>query len=181
MGVDVPEIVYYVASSVDGFIATPDGGVEWLAPFESGPEDYGFAAFYESVDAVLLGRRTYDQSLTFGDWPYSGKPCWVFSKRDERVAPPDVEITGRSPADVAAELEARGLQRAWLVGGGALASAFRNAGLITELIVSIMPVVLGDGIRLFAAPGPPRALHLVSRTLYGDGVVQLTYRPKDDA
>ncbi|PKQ16431.1 MAG: dihydrofolate reductase [Actinobacteria bacterium HGW-Actinobacteria-7] len=171
------EIIYYVAASLDGYIATPDGGVGWLAPFESGAEDYGYAEFYASVNAVLLGSHTFEQSLTFGEWPYSGKPTWVFSGRDWPQLPPDVTATSRSPVDVVAQLDASGISRAWLVGGAALATSFRNAGLITEFIVSVMPVILGGGIPLFATDGPTLTLRLVSESVYDDGVVQLVYKP----
>lgn len=170
------EVVYYVAASLDGYIATSDGGVEWLEPFESGPEDYGYSAFYDSVDAVLLGRRTYEQSLGFGEWAYPGKPCWVFSGSVATSAPDDVTVTDRSPQQVVAELGERGISRAWLVGGGALAASFRNAALITEMIVSVMPVILGSGVPLFASSGPQTRLRLTDSTVYGDGVVQLVYR-----
>lgn len=81
------EIVYYVAASLDGFIATPDGGIEWLKPFEGGEEDYGYGAFYASVEAVLLGRVTYEKSLEFPEWPYAGKPYWS-SRGQTETRPP---------------------------------------------------------------------------------------------
>ena len=70
----LPEIVYYVATSIDGYIASPDGSVEWLSPYEGKGEDYGYTEFYDSVDGVLLGSRTYEKALSFGAWPYSDKP-----------------------------------------------------------------------------------------------------------
>jgi uncharacterized protein YhfF/dihydrofolate reductase len=148
----MPEIIYYVATSLDGYIATADGGIAWLTPFETADEDYGYAAFYASVEALLLGSRTYEQLLTFDPWPYSGKPCWVFSRRALSPARPEVTVTARSPREIAAELEARAIRRAWLVGGGQIAAAFRDDGLITEYIVSIIPVILGAGTSLFGAP-----------------------------
>ena len=187
----MPEIVYYVAASLDGRIATPDGGVAWLAPFEAAGEDYGYSAFYASVDALLFGSRTYQQVLTFGQWPYAGKPCWVFTRRPQSAAQPDVIVTARTPREVAAELDACGLRRAWLVGGGQIAAAFRVEGLITEYIVAIIPVILGAGIPVFGAPpedlrGFPTtskvsttldAQGLVEHKVYPNGVVQLRYRP----
>ena len=89
----MPAVLYYVAASLDGYIATHDGGVEWLSPFEGTGEDYGFAQFYASVDALLLGSRTYEQSLTFRVWPYPGKLCWVFSQRPLPVSRPEVILT----------------------------------------------------------------------------------------
>ena len=171
----MPEVVYYVACSVDGYIASAEGGLEWLAPFEASSEDYGYADFYASIEAVVLGSRTYEQALTFGHWPYSGKPAWVFSKRDLALAPDDVIVTDRTPAEVVSELEERGIRRAWLVGGGELAGAFRAAGLITEYVVSVIPAILGSGVPLFGASGPEERLRLVDVTPYADGVVQLRY------
>jgi dihydrofolate reductase len=171
------EVVYYVAASLDGFIATPDGGLEWLAEFEASGDDYGYVDFYGSVEAVLLGSRTFQQALTFGAWPYPGKPSWVFSQR-KLVAPgADVTITDLSPLEIVSELDAAGVKRAWLVGGGALAGSFRQAGLITEYVVSVIPVVLGGGVPMLGGSGPVQRLRLVDTKRYPDGVLQLRYRP----
>jgi dihydrofolate reductase len=170
----VPEIVYYVAASVDGYIATPDGGVEWLAPFEASGLDYGYEEFYASVDALLLGSRTYEQALTFGPWPYAEKPSWVFSRRGLGAAA-GVRLTTWGPAEVAAEMDALGLRRAWLVGGAALAASFRAQRLITEYVISVMPVILGRGVPLFQTPGPPEPLSLLETTRFEDGVLQQRY------
>ncbi len=175
------EIVYYVAASLDGYIATPDGGVGWLSRFEGAGEDYGYAAFYASVNAILLGSRTYEQVLTFGSWPYPGLPCWVFSRRRIEGGPPEVTVTAQSPAEVVAELEARRLGRAWLVGGGKIAASFRAQGLISEYIISVIPVILGAGLPLFGAPGPEENLRLAETTPYRSGVVQLRYLREDAA
>ena len=171
----MPEVIYYVAASLDAYVATPDGGVEWLSPFEAAGEDYGYADFYASVDVVLLGSRTYEQLLTFATWPYAGKPCWVFSQRQFTMAQPEVTQTHHDPAQVIHTLQARGFCRAWLVGGGALAASFRAGGLITEYIVSIIPVILGAGVPLLASPGPRESLQLAASTSYPNGVVQLRY------
>jgi dihydrofolate reductase len=158
------EITYYVAASLDGFIATPDGGIEWLQPFENTGEDYGYGEFYASIEAVLLGRKTYEQCLQFPEWPYAGKPYWVLSK-----------ASGNTPAKVVAEMESRGLRRAWLVGGGKLAASFRAEGLITEYIVSVIPMLLGAGIPMFDGAAPREELRLVGSKAYGNGIVQLRY------
>jgi dihydrofolate reductase len=171
----MPQVIYYVATSLDGYIAISDGGLEWLAPFEGKGEDYGYAEFYNSVDAVLLGSRTYEKSQSFGTWPFPGKPSWVFSRRGIAAAQGDVVITSDSPARVMAELDQCGVQRAWLVGGGALAGSFRDHRLITEYIVSVVPVILGDGIPLFASPGEREYLQLADSRPYPNGVVQLRY------
>jgi dihydrofolate reductase len=158
------EIIYYVAASLDGLIATPDGGIDWLKPYEGTGEDYGYGEFYASIEAVLLGRTTYETCLQFPEWPYPGKPYWVFSRAN-----------GNTPRSVVAEMQARGLRRAWLVGGGKLAAAFRAEGLITQHIVSMVPIVLGAGIPLFDGPGPAQTLRLVSSRAYPSGIVQSRY------
>ena len=177
----MPEIVYYVAASLDGYIATSDGGVEWLAPFEGKGEDYGYSKFYSSVDAVLLGRNTYEQSLTFGEWPYPGKPCWVFSRGALKSTQAGVTRTNQDPRQIATELEERNLRRVWLVGGAKLAGAFQSQRLISEYIISVIPIVLGGGIPLFASGGSRQCLKLVETKSYPSGIVQLKYARSVDA
>ena len=157
------DIVYYVASSLDGYIATPDGGIEWLRPFEDADEDYGYGEFYASVEAVLLGRKTYEQCLQLPEWPYAGKPYWVLSGQ-----------TGSGPAAVVSEMRSRGIRRVWLVGGGKVAAALRVERRITRYVISVIPVLLGTGIALFDGPAPPQSLKLVASRSYATGVVQLT-------
>ena len=172
------EVIYYVAASVDGYIATLDGGVEWLYGFESSGEDYGYPEFYASVDALVLGSRAYEQCLTFTDWPYPAKPCWVFSRRDLEVTQPFVTVTAETPENLMQQLEQRNVRRVWLVGGAKLAASFRAQGLITEYAISVIPVVLGAGIPLFASPGPQEPLQLIESKSYGNGIVQLSYSAK---
>lgn len=169
----MPEIVYYVASSLDGFIATSDGSVAWLDEF-AGDEDYGYADFLASVDALLIGSATYEQVLTFGDWPYAGKPTFVFSSRALPIADESVAITAEEPATAARGLDEAGIARAWLVGGGELAGAFARQGLIDRYIVSVMPVLLGQGVPLLGCSGGTGRLRLESSARIGD-VVQNTY------
>lgn len=169
------EVVYYVAASLDGLIATPDGSVEWLAEFEGRDEDYGYAEFLAGVDAVMMGRRTFEQSLTFGPWPYADKSGWVFAQGELRGLPEGVERTTLPPMEFVSRLDGAGVRRAWLVGGGALAGSFHEAGMIDRYIVSLMPVVLGAGVRLLGENGSPARLELESvRPI--DDVVQITYR-----
>jgi dihydrofolate reductase len=175
----MPQVIYYVATSLDGYIAIQDGGVEWLAPFEGKGEDYGYDEFYSSVDAVLLGSRTYEKSRSFGTWPFPAKPCWVFSRRGIAASEADVIVTADSPERVMADLEERCVRRAWLVGGGALAGSFREQRLITEYIVSMIPVILGEGIPLFASSGEREYLQLADSRSYPNGVVQLRYLQRD--
>ena len=169
------EIVYYVASSVDGYIATAEGGVDWLTPFQGTNEDYGFAGHYSSVEALLMGSATYEFSLTAPAWPSPDKPSWVFTHRQLRVAHPSVTLTSDDPTKVVEELASRGMKRAWLMGGGQLAKSFRARSLISHYEISIIPVVLGDGIPLFARSEGEESLRLIESQQYESGIVRLSY------
>lgn len=171
----VVEVIYYVASSLDGYIATTDGGVEWLDLFDLAGEDHGAAKLEASVDALLLGSGSYEFVLKFGQWP-SSKPGWVFTKRKLKILHPGITLTSKTPRQVVKLLASRGMRRLWLMGGGKLAASFHEQGLITRCIISIFPVLLGAGIPLFAThSSPPDALSLAKAKSFKSGVVQLTY------
>ncbi len=174
------EVCYYVAASVDGFIATADGGVDWLSVVDAPGEDYGCAAFYDTVDVVVMGRGTYEKALSFGDWPYTGKPSYVLSKRPIEQAPDEVIQTGAAPAEVCKTITASGHKRAWLLGGAALAGSFRAQALITEYVVSFIPTWLGAGIPLFSSGESLEVLDVVESRTYSSGLVQIRYRRRDE-
>lgn len=169
------KIIYYVAASLDSYIATQDGGVDWLSPYNTADEDYGYSAFYASVDGLIEGSKAYEQALGFGEWPHPGKPCWVCTRRHFESKHPEVRFTQASPGELASELRRLGLGRVWLVGGGQIAASFRAQGLIDEYIVSVIPTMLGSGIPLFGGPGPQEDLKLVECKPYPNGLVQLHY------
>lgn len=170
------EVIYSVASSLDGYIATTDGGVDWLSRFHASGEDHGAGELHSSADALLLGSRTYEFALKLGGWPSPDKPSWVFTKRALRVLHPSITLTSQSPEEVVALLGARGFRRVWLMGGGQLAASFHSEGLISRYIVSVFPVLLGAGIP-FLAPHvcSPDTLRLVAAKPFASGIVQLTY------
>src|SRR5207302_2191475 len=114
----MPEVIYYVASSLDGYIATADGSVDWLSSFHRAGEDLGATEVAASVDALLLGSHTYEFALKLGHWPSPETPSWVFTKRNLRVLHPSITLTSKTPAEVAALLASRGFRRVWLMGGG---------------------------------------------------------------
>ena len=164
------KVVLFIATSLDGYIAGPKGEIDWL--FHDA--DYGYTAFFDSVHALVMGRKTYELSLTFGEWPYGDKPAYVFT----RQTPPDdsrVRFVAGDAAGLIAGLRARGSKNIWLVGGAALVSTFLQQGLIDEFVISIHPQLLGAGIPLFE-PGVPRlGLRLMGVTPFASGLVQLRY------
>ena len=175
-------IIYYVAASVDGYIADADGGVGWLPQGESGGDDFGYRAFYDQVDALAMGRRTYDQVLGFGEWPYAGKATYVFTADPPADNPYQVHFVRSEPADFVRTIASTYPGAVWLVGGGNLAEQFRRAGLIDEYRIFVIPVLLGRGTPLFGGDAPHTALELTELELtatqtHAGGIVALQYRP----
>lgn len=171
-------ITYFVAASLDGHIAGPDGELDWLPPVDpSGGEDYGYRAFYDSVDAVVMGRRTYEACRALGDWPYAGKPCWVMTRqRDLGALPPDTELTAATPAQLHALWRSLGRRHVFLVGGSEVARAFLDAELLHELVLSTVPVALGGGVPVFAPrAGAGASWRLQRCTGYAGGLTQASY------
>ena len=167
----------YIATSLDGFIARPDGDIDWLPVGDSSAgEDYGYHAFMDTVDVIVMGRGTYEKVLTFGQWPYR-KPVVVLSSRTLTFPPtvPDtVESMSSSPSEVAARLEARGMQHAY-VDGGVTIQRFLAAGLIQRIIITRIPVLIGTGLPLFGPVSRDIPLRHVTTRSYENGLVQSEY------
>ena len=169
------QVVYSAGVSLDGFIADVDGGVDWLHEAMVPGEGYGLREFMASVDAILMGSRTYEKSIELGARYGPKMPCWVFSQR-QWPSTKGVIVTRETPAAVVAQLRERGIRRAWLMGGGKLASSFLAAGLIDEVILGVMPVVLGAGLPIFDGGLVPTRLELVESKTYKGGALGLTYK-----
>jgi dihydrofolate reductase len=170
-----PSLIYYVAASLDGYIARPDGRLDWLKPLEQADDEPGYQRFYDSIDGLLMGRATYEALLAQGgDWPYPGKPCTVLTRADLPRAASDVRLSHDTPAAAVAELVDSGCRRIWLVGGGSLAGTCYAAGLLDELVISLVPHLLGAGIPLLAT-GLEHGLTLHEQRSFANGVVQLHY------
>jgi len=171
-----PTLIYYVAASLDGFIARPDGSIDWLYELAGSDDDHGYAAFYAGIDGLLMGRATYLQCLDFGTWPYPDKPVLVLTRADHLPrASPQVELRHCSPAEALAHLRGLGCQHIWLVGGGSLAGNCLAADLLDEVIVSIIPHLLGAGIPLFSI-GLEQRLQLLEQRSFPSGIVQMRYQ-----
>jgi dihydrofolate reductase len=176
----ITTVVLYIAASVDGYIARSNGGTDWLSIVEREGEDYGYAAFYESVDAIVMGSKTYELALSFGEWPYSGKKSFIFTRRDFKSDREDVMFVSDTVNHVLTRMKAQGFKKIWLVGGGALTSSFFQRGLIDEYIISTIPIILGQGIPLFLPSGREEKLDLIALKQYPSGLVQAHYRNKRD-
>lgn len=166
----------HVAVSLDGRIARPDGSVDdWLAA-DHPAEDFGFDAFLAGVDAILMGRATYDTVRRFGDWPYPGKPTTVLTTRPLDDPPPaGVEARSGDLAAVVAELEARGHGRIWIEGGGQVVRSMLAIGKLDVLELAVIPIILGDGIPLFPPGTGELKLRLVRCEAKAKGALHLVY------
>ena len=166
----------FVGTSVDGFIARPNGTFDFLSAGGSGDEPHGFEEFFATVDALVMGRNTYEVVLPFPEWPYGAKPVFVLSHRPLPPAPTGavVERVEGEPAAVLAQIAARGFGHVY-VDGGLTIQAFLRAGLVKRLVVSRVPVLIGEGIPLFGPlDADVRLSHVATRTFAG-GLVQSEY------
>ena len=170
------DVVYYAAMSVDGFIAKPDGNVGWLDKYVQSGEDYGYSRFFQSVEAMLMGRGTYEKTLSFGDWCYGEKPCWVMSSTltETNIAP--VKLVNDDPQNVIDQIADFGFQKIWLVGGGQLGASLMRAGLLTTFELAVIPEFLGQGIPLIQPGDYGASLNLVDSKKFSNGVCLVKYR-----
>lgn len=166
----------YIAASLDGFIARKNGDVGWLpAPIKE-EEDYGCAAFLETVDTLVMGRKTYEQALTFGAWPYGGRRCVVFSGTRGGQRDAQAEFVDGDIAACVRELkEGDGEGGIWLVGGAEVVAACLAGDVVDEIILTTVPVLLGEGIRLFPETTWSTRLKLEGVQSFADGLVQQRY------
>jgi dihydrofolate reductase len=166
----------FIATSLDGYIARLDGGLDWLP--ENGGEPHGYDEFIASVDAIVIGRMTYEIVLGFEAWPYGEKAVIVLSNSlTEIKAPPMARcsLMRGDPAALVVALEKKGFKHLY-IDGGVTIQGFLNAGLIQTLTITRIPVVLGSGIPLFGpADHDIRMTHVATRT-YPSGMVQTEYR-----
>ena len=185
---------YYCAATLDGFIAEADDTLDWLMGYEGSFAGEGaepspmtdggaYERFYADVGAMVSGSATYEFVLDHlgegGDWPYAGKPYWVLSSRDlprpegEGV---DTRIVNGSVADLLSEMIASaGDRNLWVVGGGNVASQFADEGLLDEVLVTVVPVVLGGGKPLFDRRLPGGPMRLTGTRTFESGMVELSY------
>ena len=184
------KVKYFVANSLDGFIARPDGAVDWL--FMDGT-DYGMVQFFRSIDAILLGRKTYELALgqskkgqrkgkskkargkrAFG----AGMSSYVFSRTLQSAPDEDVKIISENAGEFVRHLKREAGKDIWLMGGGSLARSLFAEGVVDEISLAVHPVLLGSGIPLFPEIGKQIDLELTECKTHPNGIVQVAYRVK---
>jgi dihydrofolate reductase len=176
----MPNCAVFVGVSLDGFIARPNGDLDWLMGEGGGDSgEYGYNEFIAGIDAIVMGRRTFEKVLTFDTWYYGNKRVVVLSTHSLDLSAAQarggvVELMAGSPAEIVSKLAASGARHLYVDGGITIQQFFR-AGLIHRLIISRLPVLIGDGIPLFGSlPRDIRLRHIATRT-YPGGMVQSEY------
>ena len=172
----------FIAASLDGYIAKADGDIAWLVNITppTPEEDYGYKPFFDSVDALLMGRVTYETALTFAEWPYADKKVFVLSHGQPLIPPAltgRVEIISGNPKALLKKLEGAGYHH-FYVDGGKTIQGFLHDGLIDEIILTTIPILLGGGIPLFGCLRQELSLELLASRSYANGFVQNHYKVK---
>jgi dihydrofolate reductase len=165
----------FIGTSVDGFIARANDDLDFLPP--GGGEPHGYNEFIASVDAIVIGRKTFEKVLTFGDWPYGDKRVVVLSSRPvdlSVVRGGVVEQMAGQPAEIVAQLAARGVHHLY-VDGGVTIQRFLRAGAIQRLIITRVPVLIGEGVPLFGALAHDIRLRHIATRHFPSGLVQSEY------
>ena len=171
------KVIVHIGTSADGYIARPDGDLEWLTSRPAPPGFYGMNAFMKSIDTMLLGRKTFEASLRLGA-KFGGKNrTIVFSRQAPPAnAPSGVEFVSEAIGPFMNRLREQPGKDVWLMGGGDLIASFLDAHAIDEFVISMAPVFIGDGIPLIARRHRHVLLELISSERFEDGLVQLRYR-----
>jgi dihydrofolate reductase len=181
---------YYAAQTLDGYIAESDDSIGWLTGYEGSFEaadsdaaQAGYDEFYEEIGVLVMGSTTYEWILEHaGSWPYTGKPTWVLSSRTLDLSEGedvDVRIVDAEVPELIDEMrDAAGERDIWIVGGGPVASQFADHGLLDRVEVTVVPVILAEGKRLFERRLPGGPMQLISARTFASGMVGLIYEIK---
>ncbi|WP_418300786.1 dihydrofolate reductase family protein [Lysinibacillus fusiformis] len=170
------EVVLYIATSLDGFIAKEDNDLQWLTETE-GEGDAGYAEMYQSIDTSIMGKKTYDYIMKNSEsFPYPEKKCYVFSN-SEKDSNEYVEFVNEDVVEFTRKLKEQEGSKIWMVGGAGILDAFIKENLVDEYIITVTPHILGSGIPLFKENNPQIDLILIDTKRYGQ-FVQMHYKVK---
>ncbi|WP_432664947.1 dihydrofolate reductase family protein [Wukongibacter baidiensis] len=168
------KVILYIAMSLDGYIARKNGDVDWLDGDGSDSNgDSGYEEFYSSIDTVIMGRKTYDQILTFGEYPYKGTKGYVYTS-EQRDNNENVVFTDEKVEELIKKLREKDGKDIWLIGGAGVIDDFIKKDLIDEYFITIIPCILGEGISLFKEYNPEVKLKLLKHKAI-NGMAMLHY------
>lgn len=172
------KVILYIAMSLDGYIARENDDISWLSIVEDPPEDYGYGEFVKNIDTVIMGRKTYDKVLSFGiDFPHKNKKCYVLSWT-KTGCDENVEYYSGDLKALTEDLKSREGKDIFVDGGAEVVNGLLKLDLIDEFVISVIPVFLGSGVRLFKDDRPEQLLRLKGAKSYPCGLVQLWYEKK---
>ncbi len=171
-----PSVSVFISATLDGFIGRADGALDWLTQIDDSDTDYGYEEYYDSVDGVLMGSNTYEMISSLGPWPYSSKPSFVFTHRNLKACGTNIFFVSGDPLQLVSSRQLSSFRRLWLVGGSGLIANCLKRRLIDEYVITLLPVILGHGLRLFPSPIAEEWLSLAGFRTYDRGVIQLCYR-----
>ncbi len=169
-------VIVYISMSLDGYIADKNGSVDWLAPYSSAEYDYGYTAFLQTIDTILIGKKTYDQIMTelsCHTWPYAGKKCYVFTQQNLKNTN-HVTFCNENICDFICGLKKQQGRHIWVLGGAALARPLIENNCIDQYRIFVMPLLLGGGTALFPKNGVLQKQKLLSVKKHND-VLELLY------
>lgn len=171
------DVILYIATSVDGFIAGKNGDISWLDKYQGGKEDYGYSDFYKNVGASIMGANTYEKALTLKGGIDSNMPTYVITHRNlQNLANSNLTFYSGNLSELVNKIQKKTRKDIWLVGGGKLARSFLKENMLGRIILSTIPIILGEGIPLFGNVGKEINLVLVKTIPYESGIVQTHYR-----
>ncbi|HCT29279.1 MAG TPA: dihydrofolate reductase [Bacteroidales bacterium] len=176
------KIQLFIAATLDGFIARDNGSLDWLLEMENPNQiDHGYNDFISNVDIIIMGRKTYDVLLGFGiEWPYSHCKTYITTNKvDYEIKTENTFILKEITKQKIEILKSESKMNIWLVGGGNLITQFINIGAIDEITLSVIPIILGKGIKLFANDPLETKLKLIKSEAFETGVVNLVYQKKE--
>ncbi|MEY3499959.1 MAG: dihydrofolate reductase family protein [Bacteroidota bacterium] len=173
------KVILYIAMSLDGYIATKDNSIDFLSMIEQEGEDYGYNNFVKSVDAVIIGRKTYEKVIAMGyEYPHKDKDVYILT----RTAKPSIGNFKFYTDDLSRlvnDLKSQPGKNIYCDGGAEIANELMKNNLVDEFIISVIPILLGDGIKLFKDGRPAQRLELISSKYYDKGLTQLHYNREE--
>jgi Dihydrofolate reductase len=169
------KVILYIAQSLDGFIAREDNDISWLSVIQQKDEDYGYGEFVKSIDTVIMGRKTYEKVLSFGiEYPHKDKKSYILSKT-VKGSKDNLEFYNDSIEFLIEKLKNVKGKDIFIDGGAEIVKEFRSKNLIDQYIISIVPIMIGKGIRLFKETDAENKLKLLDYKVFSSGLVQLKY------
>lgn len=173
------KVILYISMSLDGYIATKDNSLEFLSMVEQEGEDYGYADFVKSVDAVIIGRKTYEKVIAMGyEYPHTDKDVYIVTRTTKPPIGTFKFYTGEL-ARLVRSLKGQAGKNIYCDGGAEIANELMKEDLVDEYLISVIPILLGDGIKLFKDGRPEQKLNLILTKQFEKGLTQLHYKRAD--